>query len=68
MTAVSVLSDGKGHDKKPLSWQGDPPGGHHRKGVLAFKPFSSAPETLTVNIRQVGSVPERTFTWKLGAQ
>jgi hypothetical protein len=68
MTAVSVLSDGRDHDEKPLSWQGDPPGGHHRKGVLTFKPFSSAPETLTLKIRQVGSVPERTFTWKLGAQ
>ncbi len=65
MTALSVLSDGKGHDEKPLSWEGDPPGGHHRKGVLVFKPFDSSPDTVTLKISEVGSVPERSFTWKL---
>ncbi|MBI1201923.1 MAG: hypothetical protein GC182_05370 [Rhodopseudomonas sp.] len=66
LVAVSVLSDGKGHDEKPTAWQGDPPGGHHRKGVLLFKPMTPRPESLTLTIRQVGSASERTFTWKLG--
>lgn len=68
IAAVSVLSDGKGHDEKPLAWQGDPPGGHHRKGVLLFKSISPLPDSVTLKIRQVGSVPERAFTWKLTNQ
>lgn len=68
LATVSMLSDGKGHDEKPVAWQGDPPGGHHRKGVLLFKPFSPRPESVTLKIQRVGSVPERTFTWKLAEQ
>lgn len=68
IAAVSVLSDGKGHEEKPVAWQGDPPGGHHRKGVLLFKPISPRPESITLKIRQVGSVPERVFAWKLTGQ
>ncbi|HEY7459950.1 MAG TPA: hypothetical protein VH765_14495, partial [Xanthobacteraceae bacterium] len=32
--AALVDDDGKRH--APVAWQGDPPGGHHRKGVLKF--------------------------------
>ena len=65
LAAASVLSDGKGHDERPSAWQGDPPGGHHRKGILIFKPISPSAESVTLKIRQVGAVPERTFTWKV---
>lgn len=68
LAAVSVLSDGKGYEEKPIAWQGDPPGGHHRKGVLLFKPISPRPQSITLKIRQIGSVPERTFTWSLSGQ
>ena len=66
LAAVSVLSDGKGHEEHAVAWQGDPPGGHHRKGVLVFKALTPTPEAVTLTIGQVGSVPQRTFTWKLG--
>jgi predicted small integral membrane protein len=46
-------------------WEGDRPGGHHRKGVLTFRPLDPAPATLTVKLRQVAPVPERTFTGML---
>jgi len=65
LEAVSVLSDGQGHQEPPLSWQGDPPGGHHRRGTLIFKPIRPQPDSVTLKIRQVGSVPERAFTWEL---
>lgn len=65
LAAVSVLSDGKGHEETPVAWQGDPPGGHHRKGELVFKPISPAPESVTLTIRDVGAVPERKFVWTL---
>ncbi len=68
LSAVSALADGNGHEEKPIAWQGDPPGGHHRMGVLLFKPISPRPDSITLKIRQIGSVPERTFTWSLGNQ
>ena len=66
MAVVATLSDGKGHNEQPSAWEGDPPGGHHRKGVLVFKPISPMPGSITLHIRQVGAVPERSFTWNMG--
>lgn len=65
MVAVSSLSNGKGAGEKPTAWEGDPPGGHHRHGVLVFKPINPMPATITLHIRQVGDVADRAFTWNL---
>ncbi len=65
LVQVAVLSDSNGHDEPPLAWDGDMPGGHHRNGILSFKPISPLPDSVTLKIRQVGSVEERSFTWKL---
>lgn len=59
----SVLLDPQGRTHAALRWDGDPPGGHHRKGVLRFKPVQPAPATVTLKMRGVGGVPERVFTW-----
>ena len=65
LVQVAVLSDANGHDERPVAWDGDMPGGHHRKGILSFKPIDPLPDSVTLKIRQVGSIPERSFTWKL---
>jgi len=44
------LTDANGHEERPSAWQGDPPGGHHRKGVLVFKPIVPAPASVTLKI------------------
>jgi hypothetical protein len=67
MTAVTVLSTGVGHEYRPLTWEGDKPGGHHRKGVLTFKPIRPAPSSVALKVRHVG-VPERTFSWPVTAK
>jgi hypothetical protein len=67
MVAVASLSDGKAPGEKPTAWEGDPPGGHHRKGVLVFKPMNPMPATITLHIRQVGGVADRIFTWNLAS-
>jgi hypothetical protein len=67
MVAVASLSDGKGAAEKPTAWEGDPPGGHHRKGVLVFKPLNQMPATITLHIREVGGIADRTFTWNLAS-
>lgn len=61
MVEASLLTDANGKTVKPTSWAGDPPGGHHRKGTLTFGALSSPP--VSVTIRDLGGVPERTFTW-----
>ncbi len=67
MTAVAALADGAAREYRPLAWEGDKPGGHHRKGVLTFEPIRPAPTSVTLKIRRVG-VAERTFTWPVVAK
>jgi hypothetical protein len=64
----SVLLDPQGRTHAALRWDGDPPGGHHRKGVLRFKPVQPAPATVTLKMRGIGGVPERIFTWSIAVQ
>lgn len=59
----AALIDAAGDRHTPLAWTGDPPGGHHRKGVLSFKPLGSVDE-VRLQIRDIG-VPERVFRWPL---
>jgi hypothetical protein len=61
----TVLLGPQGQAHVPLRWDGAPPGGHHRKGVLRFKPLRPAPASVTLKMRGVGGVPERTFTWSV---
>ena len=64
----TVLIDPQGQEHAPLRWDGDPPGGHHRKGVLRFKPLRPPPATVTLKIRGIGGVPERAFTWSIAGR
>ena len=66
MLAVTVLTDG-GREWRPIAWEGDGPGGHHRKGILTFDPIRPAPASVTLRIRQVGGATERSFTWPVAA-
>lgn len=59
----SVLVDSQGREHAPIGWEGDPPGGHHRKGILRFKALSELPPAIELRIGGVGSV-ERVFRWK----
>jgi hypothetical protein len=59
----AALIDAAGRRHAPLAWDGDPPGGHHRKGVLSFRPLGSVDE-VRLQIRDVGT-PERDFRWSL---
>jgi hypothetical protein len=68
MAAHAVLMVGEGQEVKAEEWDGDPPGGHHRSGVLVFTAPVPGPQTVTLKIRGVG-VAERTFVWpRAGAE
>lgn len=65
LVAVSVLIADGGAKRKAKSWQGDPPGGHHRKGVLSFDAVSPAPAKIELQIQRPGEAAPRVLRWQL---
>ena len=65
MTKAAVLIDDGGKRYSPLSWQGDKPGGHHRKGTLRFPAPVSQPKSFELHIDGVGGVQSRVFKWTM---
>lgn len=49
----------------PLTWDGTPPGGHHREGILRFKPISPQPQSVELQIRRPGETSPRRFRWRI---
>ncbi len=62
---AAVLTDDTGRSFVPLAWQGDPPGGHHRKGILRFPLPAGKPKAVELKIKGIGGVAERVFGWEL---
>ncbi|MGZ8268513.1 MAG: hypothetical protein ACXWUU_13745 [Burkholderiales bacterium] len=61
----SLLLDGAGGQHSPTAWDGAPPGGHHREGVLRFKPISPRPRSIELQITRAGEDAPRSFRWQL---
>lgn len=62
-SAVLVAADGS--QVSPIAWQGDPPGGHHRKGVLRFNALKPASSTVVLLISRSGESKPRSLHWEL---
>lgn len=58
-----LIADGKQY--LPLSWEGAPPGGHHRKGKLRFKAIAPPPASVELQIRLAGDASPRSYKWLL---
>jgi len=65
LVKTSVLLDAQGARYSPLAWEGAPPGGHHREGVLRFKAPTPAPQAIELQIRRPGESAPRSFRWTL---
>jgi hypothetical protein len=65
MVVVSTLKDSSGREYQPTGWNGSPPGGHHRSGVLEFPELEDAAQSITLVIREIADVPERVFNWSI---
>lgn len=61
----SLLLDGAGGQHSPTAWDGARPGGHHREGVLRFKPISPRPRSIELRITRAGEDAPRSFRWQL---
>lgn len=59
MTEVATLEAGGGA-YPPIRWDGSPPGGHHRFGILVFPGVPQKAE-MRIVVRDVYGVPERVF-------
>ena len=64
LKSAALALDG-GAPATPTAWQGDPPGGHHRKGVLRFKAPTAQPQEMELRIARPGEAAPRIFRWKL---
>jgi len=62
--AVVLVADG-GAPHAPVAWEGAPPGGHHRKGVLRFKAITPQPQAIDLKLQRPGEASPRLFHWKL---
>ena len=65
LVAISELVDDQGKSYNPISWEGSPPGGHHRSGILKFNPILPKPKSLELTIKNIGETAERSFKWDL---
>ena len=63
MVKVSELVDDTGKVYQSFKWQGDPPGGHHRKGTLSFQAIAPVPRAFELRIKGLGGIPARSFQW-----
>lgn len=61
----AVLVGDGGVQVAASGWQGDPPGGHHRKGVLRFAAPSPVPAAIELRVARPGEQAPRAFRWKL---
>lgn len=65
LTKTAVLVDGGGRRYAPLAWQGDKPGGHHRKGILRFPAPSEQVKSFELQIQGLGAAGKRVFQWTM---
>lgn len=64
LKSTVLVVDG-GAPSAPAGWQGDNPGGHHRKGVLRFKAAAASPANLELRLSRPGESEPRVFRWQL---
>lgn len=63
--AIAALSSDAGEKVQAVKWDGPTSGGHHVGGTLSFPAIKNRGQSLTLTLRGIADVPERTFTWKV---
>ncbi len=64
LVGATVLVIGPDRRITPTAWQGDAPGGHHRKGVLKFPALAEDLKAFELRIDAIGGAA-RTFRWEV---
>lgn len=69
LPAISALTDNNGNSLGAATWDGTPPGGHHRNGTLTFSvPLSKQAKAITLVLTNIAGTATRTFTWEVALQ
>ena len=63
--AIATLSSDAGEKVQAAKWDGPTSGGHHVSGTLSFPAIKNRGQALTLTLRGIADVPERTFTWRV---
>jgi len=61
LAKVATLVDSAGKSYLPVAWEGDPPEGHHRSGILKFPLVDT--DGFVIKIVDVSGGEERVFEW-----
>ncbi|MDO8555316.1 MAG: hypothetical protein Q7R75_02010 [bacterium] len=64
LTNQALLIDERNNQLKPISWSGGN-GGHHLRGILVFPSIPKENSKMTLVIKDIYGVKERTFLWSL---
>lgn len=62
---TTVLLDSAESPQSPSAWEGAPPGGHHREGVLRFATPRPVPAAVELRLQRAGEASPRVFRWNL---
>jgi len=65
VTKQSSLVDNKGNIFSQSTWNGSPPGGHHRSGILSFNNSLAQTNNVELIIKNIAGVTERKYKWNL---
>ncbi len=65
ISQVTTLTDENGDTYTPPIWDGSPPGGHHREGILTFGQNLKEIKSVTLSLSNISYVAKREFTWQL---
>lgn len=65
MLSVVTLRSDTGEEVQPTKWDGPAGGGHHLSGTLSFPQLKESGQAVTLILRGIAGVPERTFEWEV---
>ena len=65
ISRIALLTDEAGNSDTSSTWEGSPPGGHHRSGALIFTAPLIQTKAVNLTIRHISGVSKREFTWQL---
>lgn len=65
LVSIVRLVDDKDNEYKALEWEGDPPGGHHREGIVKFSPITPLPTSVELKIQTTTNSENSSLRWNI---
>ncbi|MCL5797357.1 MAG: hypothetical protein M1366_00960 [Patescibacteria group bacterium] len=65
LVAQVRLVDDKSNEYKAVGWEGAPPGGHHREGILKFSSVTPRPTSIELKIETTNNNENSSLRWNI---